>query len=251
MSVQTGATLDAIEAFITVVAPDDADDWMTRLKSGTLDERATAAGELRADLDASEDAYVAATDETRWRAARRDAGNLEDGYRFLVYYQAGDFGSGNALHREPGMVRNMEEILATTPTEQRVLMISHNFHCARDRPAAGATSVEESPTVGSHLARSATWGPGFGVIAQLYQQGTHLAFTGGAEPFAATKGIELAIGEATLAPAITVATTSTWIDFDRSWAVLGNGSPAGLINPSEQFDGVIWLREASATTMRP
>ncbi|NUP12068.1 MAG: hypothetical protein HOW73_38980 [Polyangiaceae bacterium] len=250
ISVQTEATLTALEAFLDVVAPSEVETLMTSLTTGTLQERATAAGELATQIEAEEAEYTAATDEARWRAARRDARNLQDGYNFLFYYQAGDYGTGNAGYREPGMIRNMEEIAASTPAEERVLMISHDFHCAKAVPAGGAANIEESPAVGTHLAMSETWGPQYAVIGQHYMEGTHLTFTGEDDFSAFASGLETAIGNATNEPAIIVGMGSTWLDFDKNWPVLANGQNAGLINPSEQYDAVLWLREATPTTPR-
>jgi erythromycin esterase-like protein len=250
ISVQTKATLDALQAFLTIVEPGDVDAIMTELKTGADEERAAAAGELHARIVRNEAAYVAATDETRWKAARRDAKNLEDGYRFLFHYEQGDFGTGNALYREPGLIRNMEQIAADTPSDQRVVMISHDFHCAKKMPASGAETIDESPTVGTHLALSPTWGPGYFVVGQHYHHGEHLTFSGTADFEAGTTMLESEIANTTESQALLVSTASTWINFKKNWPVMANGVFAGAIVPSKQYDALIWLRETTAATPR-
>ncbi len=250
ISVQTKSTLAALDAFLQIVEPAEAEALMDGVRSGTYAERAAAAGALHARIVDNEAAYVAATDQDRWRDARRDAKNLEDGCNFLIHYQAGDFGTGNALYREPGLIRNMEEIAALTPPEQRVFMISHNFHCAKSMPASGAATIEESPALGTHLAMSDTWGPVYAVVGQHYRGGAHLTFQGEDTFESGSLTLDYQVGDMTQAPALMVATSSTWMDFTKSWKVMANGQSGGSILPDDQYDVLLWLREVTASTPR-
>ena len=250
IAVQTNVTLAAVKAFLEVVDPSEAADWVAQLSTGSYQTRAAAAGELVAQIVDDESAYTAASDAETYRKGRRDARNLEDGFEFLVYYSQGDFGTGNAKYREPGLIRNMEEILANTPDGERVMMVSHDIHCAKHMPASGTDHIDVSPALGTHLAQSTTWGPLYSVIGQLYQEGTDTTFEGPVSFVTAPNGIEKAIGKATAADALLVSTTSTLVDFHKSWGWFANGQHAGTVNPFEQFDGIIWLRHVTPTTLR-
>jgi erythromycin esterase-like protein len=250
ISVQTQSTLNALQAFFTIVEPTEVDALMSTVKTGTTQERADAAAALHQRIVMNESAYVAATDVARWKAARRDARNLEDGYRFLFYYSQGDFGTGNALYREPGLIRNMEEIAADTPAAQGVIMISHDFHCARAMPASGAATIEESPALGTHLAMSPTWGPSYFVVGQHYHHGQHLTFQGVDDFQAGSLTLETNIASTWPGQALMVSTASTWIDFEKSWKVMANGVNAGSIVPADQYDALLWLRETTASVPR-
>ena len=254
IAVQPYQTIDALVGFLEAVAPDEVTEWISRWNARPFSAAADAAAQLLEQLDANRDAYVAATGEAAWSAARINAANLRDGFDFLEYYTQGDFSTGNAAYREPGMIRNVEAFAAALPEGERMLLISHNLHCAKNLPAQGARTVSESPAVGTYLARSETWGPQYFLLAQLYEHGQHRSLrqeglvTGDFDSADGT--LPDALQTRSNAPALLIGTDATEPPMDDRWNVAPFGTNVRYVVPAEQFDALLWVREVAATTAR-
>jgi erythromycin esterase-like protein len=236
------------------VAADEVDAWAAKWRTNDFAAAAEAATELHAQIEANREAYVAVTGEEDWRLARTNAANLRDGYLFATHYMRGDFGTGNATYREPGMVRNMEELAAGLDADERLLMLGHNLHCAKRLPAAGARTVIESPAVGTHLARSETWGPQYLMLAQVYERGQHrvLGSTGIATRDFDSSSTSLAGSLEALAdaPALLVGTETAALPLDGLMDLQPFGTSSYPMVPDRQFDALLWVREVGATEAR-
>ena len=255
IAVQPGTTMLALLDYLEQVAPEEVADWIARwdYRRVPFREAAVAVEELLAQLDANRDAYVAIAGEPSWNAARIDAGNLRDGFNFLQHYAKGDFGTGNATYREPGMIRNTEELASGLGEGERLLLISHNLHCARRMPASGSRSIDESPALGTHLARSETWGPQYAMIAQVYEHGQHNV--AGApielEDFdSIDESLAGSIETVTDAPALLIGTDSTLVPMDERIDLAPFGISRKMGVPADQYDAVLWVRDVSATDIR-
>lgn len=257
IAVQPTMTRAAVLDFLLVAAPEEHDAWAAALVGLTaqadFEVAANAADDLILELESNQDAYIAATDEASMTAALINAENLRDGYRFLAYYFAGDFWTGNATFREPGMIRNLERLRATLPEDEPLVVIAHNAHCAQSLTIGTTVDGDPSPAFGTHLATKL--GDGYATVAQLYMEGDHLTLAQGsisAQPFAASSAsLEAAIGETVSADALLVGTwndgvTTPLVPLDQEWLIQG---PYEQV-PAAQHDVLLWLRSVTASTLR-
>ena len=248
IAVQPVETRLSLLAYVERVAPDEVVMWRSGLEGSDYDMVAAQAEALHAQLGANELEYVAATDREAWERARRDALNIRDGAKFISLYFDGRFSVGNATYREPGMVRNIEDLLARTPETTPVLLVAHNRHCARDLIVGADESGASTPSFGTHLARSATWGDRYFVLGQRYSSGFHRTADADSEPFPLVpETVEAAIESTTEADGMLLSVETTRIDMSLSYRDT-QGYPGYV--PAAQYDGVLWLRTVTATTMR-
>ncbi|NOZ00897.1 MAG: erythromycin esterase family protein [Deltaproteobacteria bacterium] len=250
VSIQTGMTIDALLGYLAVVEPTEVATWDSALKSSNSQSAAQSAAQLLDQLRSRRDAYVAASDEPAWLRAETNAANLSDGLNFLTLLFAGKFLTGNATYREPGMIRNVESELARLEPGTGLLVISHNWHCARSVSAGIPEGGGFSPALGTYLAASA-WGSRYLVIGQIYEAGEHLGKTTfglGTSSFEApADSLEVALGQATTADALLVGTDSAIVSFASAWPLYGHPTP---VVPREQFDALVYVRQVAATTPR-
>ena len=243
IAVQTKTTLGALLAYMTEVQPDEAPNWETRLTQGSYADKAAAAAELVAELDANQDVYLAASSSAQWQRAKRDALNLEDGLNFLVFYTDNDFATGNATYREPGLLRNLEAVIAASTN--RVLLVAHAQHCAKDYVIGQKEDLSDSPSVGTAFA---TAHPGtYSVIAQLYAEGSERQLNQAAPAEFTADGIERSLAEIAPGDQYAIATSSTAYDFTQpDYFRIWEDEEV----PARQFDGLIWLRRVTPSHKR-
>lgn len=254
VAVARGTTIEALLEFLDRVDPAGVEAWAATWNSRDYAEAAAQTDLLVARIEEQRDAWVAATDEESWLAARTNAANLRDGLLFIDRYMRGDFGGGNADFREPGMIRNVEDFAAALEGEERLLLIGHNLHCTKSTPASGASSISQSPALGTHLAMSETWGPQYFMLAQLYQRGRHnvlgrtgieaMAFDSGSASLAG------ALEPLTDAPALLIGTNAATPRMDDFHNLKAFGTTSYQLVPAAQFDGILWVREVSETELR-
>jgi erythromycin esterase len=250
VAVQPHLTRLELLDFLGVVAPGEVAMWdaaLPELGAG-VDWAAAgqAAADLHAEIEANESAWVAATDEASWRGARRNAANLRDGYLFLDYYFAGNFITGDATFREPGMIRNAEEIQAESSTP--VLFIAHDLHCARDYIMGQTEQGADSPAMGTSLAQA--HGADYFVLGQLYFSGSFLNRTQSGfqaqQLVVGANTLEAAIAPLTMAPAIAVGGATSFLDLAQPWPMWNQSTMV----PRDEYDGILWIREVTPTTLR-
>ncbi len=250
IAVQPFLTRAALLEFVGIVEPNELSSWTTSLTTSDWPAGASAAAALHTQVEDKKGAYVSATDAETWKLARRNAANLRDGFRFIELYTQGNFWVGNATYREPGMIRNVEELLADLPEGQRLLLIAHNRHCGRSESAGTTASGQDSPALGTHLATSAKWGgERYLVIGQMYERGARrVPQTLVTESFQAAPGThEAFIGSITSANGLLVGGGAGFGDLDKQKPMFQ--WPGGTV-PEQQFDAMIWLREVQATQIR-
>ncbi len=254
VAVQPALTRQAVLDYLGVVAPSEVATWSSQLPqsgSGATDWEGAgqAALDLAEQLTANKDAYVAQSDEQQWNDAMTDTMNLHDGYLFLSYYYDNDFWTGDATHREPGMIRNVTNLRAQLPSDEMLVLTSHNGHCTRDRNIGTTAGGQPSPALGTHLATE--MGSQYKTIGQLYMQGTENTINQGQRNFSsAPNALETAFGNAGVGDALLVGTYpnddgETLIPFDQSYQT--NWAP---IHPGNELDFVLWLRQVTATTIQ-
>ena len=249
VAVQPQIVRAALLDYVELVAPAERDAWaaMFPVPDGVGDFDWFAAGDAAAalleQLEASADAYVAATDAASYDDALVDAAALRDGYYFRAYYTMGEFFVGNATFREPSMAVNVEHLLATLPADELLVIVGHNRHCARDWIAGYDVDDAPTPALGTYLAQA--YADDYGVLAQAYAGGSYTRLSEGAfvtEPFETpTPLLEASIAESTDADALLVSALpeGSWELFQQSEIVV-----------AEQFDQLLWLREVEGTSLR-
>lgn len=254
VAVQPAPTIEALADFLERVEPEAVETWTSGWEVRDFGDAAAHAELFLSELEQKRDAWIAATDEESWHAAWTNASNIHDGFRFLEEYARGQFGRGNSRYREPGMIRNAETLAARLGEGERLLLVGHNFHCARSMPASGAGSITESPALGTHLARSETWGSQYLVLGQLYLRGAHNSLTTAgiaASPFdSGASSLAGLLAESTEAPALLIGTDATEPRMDVSQDVRPFGTHSAMLVPREQFDGFLWVREVEPTELR-
>src|SRR5690606_6312419 len=114
IAVQPGETRKSLLAYVETVAPDEVETWRSALASSAFQAVGEQWGALYEQLGAREADYVVASDRACWARGRRDVLDLRGGVRFLRYSFITRFGAGNARYREPGMLRNIEDVLGRT-----------------------------------------------------------------------------------------------------------------------------------------
>lgn len=252
IAVQPGETRKSLLAYVETVAPDEVETWRSALASSDFQAVGDNAEALYEQLGAREADYVVASDRASWERARRDVLNLRDGARFLHYYYMNQFGAGNARYREPGMLRNIEDLLARTSESERVMLIAHNDHCSRDMTIGTDTSGVAAPSFGTQLAQSAEWGDRYLVVAQLYASGSFMnAGVSGYAPYTFEAGegtLESAIGELVSSDALLLDVDTTRIDMSAAYP--RNIYMFPQFTPADEHDALLWLREVTPTTLR-
>lgn len=252
IAVQPRETRRSLLAYVEIVAPDEVETWRSALFGSDFQAVGESAEALYEQLGAREAEYVAASDRPSWERARRDALNLRDGAWFSHYYYMDQFRIGNATYREPGMLRNLEDLLARTPESERVMLIAHNNHCSRDMIIGTDTSGAATPSIGTQLARSDEWGERYLVVAQLYANGSFLiAGSFGYEPYAFEAGagtLEREIEALTSSDALLIDVDTTRIDMSATYARNVFVNPR--YTPAEEHDVLLWVREITPTTLR-
>jgi erythromycin esterase-like protein len=238
-------SIENLVGFWKLVDEAEATALEAELTSGAYATRAAAAEDAVATLIAEEQPFVAATDPALYANALRDARNLADGLQFLSLYFDGEFWEGNKLHREPGIIRNVESLLAKSP-EQRLVLVSHNGHCGRRASASGVLDeADEFPSMGTHLAL--TLGDGYVVHAQAYGGGEQLMLDGSTNTIAPNSGyVESTLAGLSDAPTFLLETSSPSVDLSSEYEMWN----VDALIPAEQFDTLLFLRTVSPTTPR-
>jgi erythromycin esterase-like protein len=243
VAVQVNSTLDRLTAFyqrvdpvsamaLTIAAPRD-----NALTIPGLTAAAQHVAGLVTDLESKQAAYTASTDASSWELAHEDALNLRDGYLFLTVYFQGDFVSGDAKYREPGLARNLRRFAENATAA--IVVYAHNAHCAK----GGA--IGTSATVGTIVASDAELGPRYFVIAQGYAEGSQTIFanrTFGTTTVANSFGAGL--GMVDPSDAFLLGTNSTDFPMTRGWA----GLAGGAFVPASDFDVLAFVRHVTPTT---
>lgn len=249
VAVQFDGTRESALAYVAEVEPSELDTWRAALRGSDWAAMGASAQALHDQLEERRAGYVASSSEEDWARARRDALNLRDGFLFIDYYARGDFGTGNATHREPGMVRNIEDLLTRTG-DAPVLLIAHNLHCAKDTIIGVDAAGEDAPSFGTHLARSA-WAEDYLVIAKLFGTGERLLPQGRSlvvSPFEPQpESPEGQLSTYTDAPALLISTGSDTLPFDDTLPSTLRGR---RYVPRVQYDAFLFVRDATAVTLR-
>lgn len=249
IAVQLEASLEALAEFVERAAI-TSEQSARCLDTATADREVAAIGceMLGAAMQEARAALEAAHGVRDTRRALRDARDLAAGHRFLAYYERGTFAYANAF-REQAMVENIRELRARVPSDETLVLIAHNSHCAPGEVIAlDRTTGADLLSLGSALRTEL--GAGYRVIAQLYLGGTHSSrATGRPEAYPDTSTtIEGALRElAPDAPAWLISTSSEVFPFHERAGTAWGGSRRP---PAERWDDIVWLREVSATTLR-
>src|SRR5690606_13221983 len=227
--------------------------WNAEIRNAPYADAASSTERLLEAIDENREPWVAATDEVTWKTARANALNLIDGFKFLEYYAQGNFGRGNALYREPGMIRNVGALASNLAEGERLLLIGHNLHCSKKTPASGANTIEESPALGTAIARSQEWGHKYLVLAQIYHRGEHIRLSARLEKSECQSSESSVAGmraKITDAPALLIGTDATEPPMHQQIDLAPFGASGYPLIPAEQFDALPWLDDVSATTPR-
>lgn len=253
IAVQPTSTIEALLAFFQVVDPERGAVWNAEIRNAPYADAASSTERLLEAIDENREPWVAATDEVTWKTARANALNLIDGFKFLEYYAQGNFGRGNALYREPGMIRNVGALASNLAEGERLLLIGHNLHCSKKTPASGANTIEESPALGTAIARSQEWGHKYLVLAQIYHRGEHILLSARLEKSefqSSESSVAGMLAKITDAPALLIGTDATEPPMHQQIDLAPFGVSSYPLVPAEQFDAFLWLDEVSATTPR-
>lgn len=246
VAVQSAATIQSILDHLDRVEPETTDGWR-RAFLASPDRVADSADELAAQILDRRAAHVAATSEDAVRRLERDLVNLADGQRFLARFYDGDFEGGNATYREPGMTRNMLDLLRRRGDAGPIVMLAHNGHCHRTIDIGIDLSGAPTPSVGASLAT--TLGDGYRTIFQFYEGGRELAPTANGfvprDYFHSAAALAGVIFAASDAESFFLPSDTDVVDFTGTFSY--RGEP---IVPTEAFDGVHAIRNVTAVTLR-
>ena len=246
VAVQDKATRASLVAYLEAANPAGAEAQVSALGSGDYLERAEAADEIAAAVEADAGAYAELTSEAATKAALRDALNLADGYRFLDRYTEGDFWDGNKRFREPGMIRNIGTLLSELAEGERMVLISHNGHCGRDMSSSGDPSEAATwPAFGTHFASEL--GADYYVLGQVYGSGKQLTINGTEQLIHSPDGsLEALLNDTITTPASAFATSTSAFDLGQSYDM----ENMAAVVPAEQFDAMIYVRDVTPITLR-
>ncbi|MEM9192112.1 MAG: erythromycin esterase family protein [Myxococcota bacterium] len=243
VAVGASSTRSALVSFLRITEPATANDWRLRLSDDA--DALNAVIELRELLTARRDEHIALAGLEATEDAETDAANLYDGLQFIAYFRAGDFNTGNATHREPGMTRNVMATLARRPGG--LLLTSHNQHCGRDIDIGQAADGTMTPSLGRSIALS-EYGTEFLVLHQLYASGAEVLPSAGfpTRAFQAPPtSLEATLGQ-TLEGEIWLLSNAHTVIEDRTWT-----SRYGIpFSPKTRADGYVWLRVTTPILLR-
>ncbi|MEQ9497269.1 MAG: erythromycin esterase family protein [Deltaproteobacteria bacterium] len=246
VAVQSAATIQSILDHLDQVEPETTDRWRRAFLTSP-DRIADSADELATEIADRRAAHVAATSEDAVRRLERDLVNLADGQRFLARFYDGDFEGGNATYREPGMTRNMLDLLQRRGDAGPIVMLAHNGHCHRTIDIGIDLSGEPTPSVGASLATAL--GDDYRTIFQFYEGGRELAPTANGfvarDYFHSAAALAGVIFAASDANAFFLPSDTDLVDFSGRFTY--RGEP---IIPTEAFDGVHAIRSVTAVTLR-
>jgi len=244
VAIQLGATQRALLDYLAIVGPTMVAAWSPKLKTTDPALGQTNASEFRQLLTDHKQDFVARSNEASFALADWDAEALADGYGFLQSYQSSDFNTGNANYRDPAMARG---VLRLAQQGQKIVVLTHLGHCAKDFPSSGMTRA--SGHFGFGKAVHDALGKRYHVIAQLFGSGEEMLPSGVKQRFTPSpKSLENALLEH-------VETTYTLlpvrgklpIDLDQEWAL--SRLREELLVPTAQADVLFFIKPATPTTL--
>ncbi len=246
VAVQSAATIQAILDHLDRVEPETTHTWRQAFLASPI-LTAEAADDLANEIADRRAKYVAATSEAEVQRLERDLTNLADGQRFLDRFYDGDFEGGNATYREPGMTRNMLDLLARRGDAGPIVMLAHNGHCHRTIDIGIDLSGDPTPSVGASLATAL--GDDYRTIFQFYEAGRELLPTANGfvpgDHYVSPAGFEAALFAASDADAFFLSTDTDRVDVAATYSY--RGQP---LVPAEAFDGVHAIRTVTPVTLR-
>jgi len=245
VAVQPTSTFDRLAAYFAVTDP-MVEASMRAACPRTLGPGTTASGLSNGAAyldgviegwDGVREGYIASTDAGSTDLAYADLLDLRDGYRFLVYYAMGDFSTGDAMHREPGLERNL---LRAAEGGETVMVMAHNAHCAH------GTRIGSAPSLGTRVSSVLT--SRYVVIGQSYGHGVQReadrAGVFGEVPVGTSGTWAASLAAASELPQFIMLPSQPGYAGDAEYY----GEYGDRLIPTRDFDAIVFLSEATAST---